>query len=67
MIEVIKVDYVGNTPIVHLFSDSEDDILPTDKIGILEINHGADCIQKIKGQKTKVKMFSVTNKEWLTL
>ena len=65
MIEVVRVDYVGNKPIVHLFSDSEDDILPTDKIGILEINHGATCILKIDGFTPKKRIFCGSTREWI--
>ena len=68
MIEVVRVDYVGNKPIVHLYSDDVNDVLPTDKIGILEINHGAQCIQKYDEYVgTATKIFSGSKKEWLPL
>ena len=68
MIGITKIEYVGNKPIVHLYSDDVNDILPTDKIGIIEINHGAQCIQKYDefvGASTKI--FSASKKEWLPL
>lgn len=67
MVKIIKVDYVGNSPILHLYSDNESDSLPTDKIGMFEICHGSDCIIKEKGKTTKVKIFSETTREWLEL